>query len=232
VSPQHLASQLTLFQALDPKVLAKGFQQNGQENQTAGQVPSLTSSNNFINFCLTVNKPLTNGQQIKSGSCNPCPMGAIPSTKHMPSSKFKSPKNFGAIKANTNFTIEMKIKNLEAGHFVNAESNYYSAPQQLNEKGQIVGHTHFVIQAVDSFTSTKPLDSTTFAFFKGVNTPPGADGAVSVDVAQGLPEGLYRLASINTAANHQPVLAPVAQHGFLDDVIYVSCLPKTAIDLI
>jgi hypothetical protein len=143
-------------------VLSKGFQRNGQENQTVpGQVPSLTSSNNFINFCLTVKKPLMNGQQIKSGSCNPCPMGAIPSTKHMPSSKFKSPKNFGAIKANTNL-IEMKIKNVEAGHFANSDSNYYSAPQQLNdsEKGQIVGHTHFVIQAVDSFTSTKPLDPT------------------------------------------------------------------------
>jgi hypothetical protein len=207
-------------------VLAKGFEQNGQENQTAGQVASLTSSNNFINFCLTSNKPLTNGQQIKSGSCNPCPMGNIPDTKHMPFSKFTSPKNFGVVKANTNFTIDMKIKNLQTGNFVNADNNYYSAPQQLDKTGQIVGHSHFVVQPVDSFTSTKPLDPTKFTFFKGVNTPAKND-IVSVSVDQGLPEGQYRLASINTAANHQPVLAPVAQHGFLDDVIYVSCLPKT-----
>lgn len=209
-------------------MLAKGFAQNGQENQTApGQVASLTSSNNFINFCLTVNKPLTNGQQIKSGSCNPCPMGEIPDTKHMPSSKFTSPKNFGVIKANTNFTIDMKILNLETGNFVNADNNYYAAPQQLEKTGKIIGHTHFVVQPVDSFASTKPLDPTKFTFFKGVNSPADKNNVVSVSVDQGLPEGQYRLASINTAANHQPVLAPVAQHGSLDDMIYVSCLSKT-----
>lgn len=34
----------------------------------AGQAKSLTSRNNFINNC--VGKPLTNGLQITSGSCN------------------------------------------------------------------------------------------------------------------------------------------------------------------
>ncbi|KAH9043796.1 hypothetical protein EDB85DRAFT_2206043 [Lactarius pseudohatsudake] len=52
---------------LDPKVISAGFEKNGQEVPTAGQVASLTSSNNFINFCLTVNKPLTNGLQTKTG---------------------------------------------------------------------------------------------------------------------------------------------------------------------
>lgn len=207
---------------LDPAVISRGFENDGLKDATLGQVPSLTSSNNFINFCLTVNKPLTNGKQIKTGSCNPCPMGEIPHTRNMPSSKFVSPENFGAVKANTNFTIKMAIEKLEAGNFVNAASNYYAAPQQLNKKGIIIGHTHYVVQAVDSFTSTKALNPNVFAFFKGVNTPADANGIVSVSVDQGLPKGLYRLASINTAANHQPVLAPIAQHGFLDDVIYFS----------
>ncbi len=159
-------------------------------------------------------------------------MGDIPSTKNMPSSKFTSPENFGAVKANTNFTIKMKINNLETGNFVNAESNYYAAPQQLNKQGNIIGHSHFVVQQLDSFTSTKVLDPNVFAFFKGVNTPADAGGIVSVAVDQGLPEGLYRLASINTDANHTPAVVPIAQHGSLDDTIYVSCLPKAAFGLI
>lgn len=207
---------------MDPKVISKGLENNGQQNATAGQVASLTSSNNFINFCLTVNKPLTNGQQVKTGSCNVVSMGVIAATTNMPSSKFVFPPNLGTVKANTAFTIKMALNNLEAGNFVNAESNYYAAPQQVNAQGNIIGHTHYTIQAIDSMTSTKVLDPNVFAFFKGVNTPADKDGIVSVDVTNGLPAGNYRLASINTGANHQPALVAVAQHGSLDDMIYVS----------
>jgi len=204
-------------------VIATGFQKDGQETPAAGQVASLTSANNFINFCATVKKPITNGQQIKAGSCNPAPMGVIASSSNMPSSKFVQPANLDTVKANTAFTVQMALNNLEAGNFVNAVQNYYSAPQQVNGQGNIIGHTHFVIQAIDSLTSTKVLDAQTFAFFKGVDTGAGADGTVSVQVANGLPAGTYRLASINTAANHQPCLVAVAQHGSLDDQVYVSC---------
>ena len=38
----------------------------------------------------------------------------------------------------------------------------------------------------------------------------------------GLGVGTYRMATINSAANHQPVLVAVAQHASLDDMIYVS----------
>jgi hypothetical protein len=205
---------------LDPKVVAKGFESDGQQNPTAGQVASLTSSNNFINFC--IGHPITNGQQVKTGSCNPAPMGLIPANTNMPSSKFVFPQNLGTVKANTAFTIQMAINNLEAGNFVNAESNYFAAPQQLNAQGQIFGHTHYTVQAVESMTSTKVLDPTVFQFFKGVNTPADKNGIVSADVTGGLPAGTYRLASINTASNHQAVSVPVAQHGSLDDMIYVS----------
>jgi hypothetical protein len=103
---------------LDSSVIATGFEQNGQAVQEAGQVPSLTSSNNFINFCATTNQPLTNGLQIKTGSCNPAPMGQIPATTAMPSAKFLFPSNFGTIPANQAFTITMNINNLETGNFV------------------------------------------------------------------------------------------------------------------
>jgi hypothetical protein len=61
---------------LDQRVISINFEQDGPASLTAGQEPSLTSKN-FISFCLTVNLPLTNGQQIKGGSCNTVPMGVI-----------------------------------------------------------------------------------------------------------------------------------------------------------
>ncbi len=58
-----------------------------------------------------------------------------------------------------------------------------------------------------------------FAFFKGVNKA-AQGGILTETVAGGLPDGNYKLSSINSAANHQPVLVAVAQHGSLDDAVY------------
>jgi len=208
---------------LDPSVIATGFEQNGQETPAAGQVASLTSSNNFINFCATVpNKPITNGQQIKTGSCNPAPMGIIAATTNMPSAKFVNPVNGQDVAAaNTAFNMTVAINNLETGNFVNADANYYSAPQQINQAGDIIGHSHFTVQAVPSFTSTTPLDPNVFAFFKGINQA-ATNGQVSEAVTAGLPAGVYRACTINTDANHAPCLVAVAQHGSLDDCVYFS----------
>ncbi len=184
----------------------------------AGQVPSLTSTNNFINFCATVpDKKITNGLQVKEGSCNPAPMGIIAATTNMPSSKFVFPTNNGKVAANTNFTVQMAIKNLETGNFVNANANYFAAPQQVNAQGNIKGHSHIVIEQLAAIDSTTPTDPTKFAFFKGLNDK-DQGGVLTADVA-GLPAGAYRIASINTAANHQPALVAVAQHGALDDMV-------------
>lgn len=205
---------------LDPKVIATGFANDGQDVPADGQVPSLTSTNNFINFCLTVpNLPITNGKQITTGSCNPAPIGVIPSTDNMPSSKFSFPKNFGAVKANTAFTIEMQIKNMQTGFFVNAQENYFAAPQFLNAQGQIQGHSHVVIEELTAVDQTTTTDPKKFAFFKGLNAA-AAGGKLTADVTAGLPAGVYKLSSINSAANHQPVIVPVAQHGSLDDAVY------------
>jgi len=205
---------------LDPKVIAPGFANNGQDVPTAGQVASLTSTNNFINFCLTVpNLPITNGKQISTGSCNPAPIGVIPSTDNMPSAKFTFPANFGVVKANTAFTISMAIQNMQTGFFVNAEENYFAAPQVLNAQGQIQGHSHVVVEQLTAIDQTKPTDPKTFAFFKGLNSA-AVNGLLTADVTDGLPAGVYKLSSINSAANHQPVIVPVAQHGSLDDAIY------------
>ncbi len=187
---------------------------------TANQVASLTSTNNFINFCATVpNLQITNGAQIKEGSCNPAPMGVIASISNMPSSKFVFPPNGATVPANTNFTIKMAINNLDTGFFVNAQANYFAAPQVVNAQGNIQGHSHVVVDkipALDSTTPTDPLND--FVFFKGLNDK-AVGGVLSVEVPGGLPVGTYRLASINAAANHQPALVAVAQHGSLDDMV-------------
>ncbi|KNZ78191.1 hypothetical protein J132_01716 [Termitomyces sp. J132] len=226
---------------LDPRVIASGFAKDGQDVPTAGQVASLTSTNNFINFCLTVpNLPITNGKQITTGSCNPAPIGTIPSTDNMPSAKFTFPKNGGTVTANQQFTITMAINNLVTGHFVNADENYFAAPQQLNAQGQIIGHSHVVVEALSSIDQSTPTDPTKFAFFKvcpsvnisfmpkvsyrgvqGLNDV-AVNGVLTAAVTSGLPAGAYRLCSINTCANHQPAIVAVAQHGALDDCVYVS----------
>jgi len=205
---------------LDPSVIATSFEQNGQAVQEAGQVPSLTSNNNFINYCATTNQPLTNGQQVKTGSCNPAPMGQIPATTAMPSCAFSNPTNFATIPANQAFTITMNINNMVTGHFVNAEQSYFAAPQQIDPtSGQVFGHSHVVVEAINGLNDTTPTNPTTFDFFLGLNSA-AVNGVLSANVASGLNAGTYRLASINTAANHQPVLVPVAQHGSLDCMVY------------
>jgi len=208
-------SSLTLSSA----VIATGFQNNGQDVQEAGQVASLTSNNNFINYCLTQSVPITNGQQITTGSCNPAPIGTIPSVANMPSAKFSNPANGDTIPANTAFTISMNINNIDTGNFVNAAESYFAAPQQLNAQGQIIGHTHVVIESLSDLAQTTPTNPQTFAFFKGVNTA-AVNGAVTAAVASGVPAGSYRLCSINSSSNHQPVIVPIAQHGSLDDCVY------------
>ncbi|KAI0656767.1 hypothetical protein C8Q70DRAFT_921013 [Cubamyces menziesii] len=148
-------------------------------------------------------------------------MGVIAATTNMPSSKFIFPKNGVTVKAHTNFTIQMAISHLETGHFTNANENYFAAPQVVNSAGDIQGHSHVVIDPISSIESTTPTDPTAFVFFKGLNDV-AQNGVLSAVVAGGLPAGAYRLASINTAANHQPALVAVAQHGSLDDIVYVS----------
>jgi hypothetical protein len=97
-------------------VIATGFANNGQDVPEAGQVASLTSTNNFINFC--AGQTITNGKQITTGSCNPAPMGQIAAQTVMPSCKFVFPANGDkSIKANTAFTIKLAIKNLQTGVF-------------------------------------------------------------------------------------------------------------------
>lgn len=217
------AAQVTALQTsltLDKTQIQPALADDGQDIPEAGQVASLTSQNNFVNFCATQSGvPLTNGLQIKTGSCNPTIMGRIIQTDKIPTSKFTFPVNMQTIAKNTTFTIKMAVANMVTGNFVNAAENYYAAPCQVDNTGTVIGHSHVVIEPLSSITQTTVTQPLAFSFFKGLNAA-AVGGVLTADVTGGLAPGAYRLASINTCSNHQPVLASVAQHGSMDDQVY------------
>ncbi|KAJ6260445.1 hypothetical protein Dda_4671 [Drechslerella dactyloides] len=184
-------------------------------NGTPGQVASRTDTANFINFCS--GKTKTNGLQVKGGSCNGIVMGDIPATNKMVSTLILFPNPDSNLVENQNFNIQLRTDNLKAGFFTNAAETYYSAPQQVDpQTGTIIGHTHVTVQLIDD-ASGRPPPAGTFAFFKGINTPANGQGILSAVVTGGLPAGKYRCCTMSSAANHQPVLMPVAQRGAQDD---------------
>ncbi|KNZ56060.1 hypothetical protein VP01_2503g1 [Puccinia sorghi] len=206
--------------ALDPRVIQNASFHNG--HPTGNQTASLTSRDNFINFCISRHSfgaALMNGNQSHHNySCNSIPMGMIVAPEQMPSCKFKHPHNLSKLKAHKTFHIIIEIKKMVTGHFVNPNESYFAAPQQLSRKNkQVIGHAHVVIQEIRNLKCTSVPDPRKFAFFKGIDGPVSQDGTSSVEVPGGLPPGTYRLASMLTAANHQPVLAGIAQRGIFDD---------------
>lgn len=145
-------------------------------------------------------------------------MGDIPAKTNMVSSVITFPTTGGkAIQADTDFNITVQMSNLVAGSFTNADSTYYAAPQSLSG-GKVVGHTHVTVQDMgNDLNPTQPLDPSGFAFFKGINDAGNGQGLLSAAVTGGLPAGNYRVCTMASASNHQPVLMPVAQRGTADD---------------
>lgn len=127
----------------------------------------------------------------------------IPSVDNIPSAKFIFPPNFAALAKNTPFTIKLAVNNLETGWFTNPDSTFLSAPLVLNADGDIMGHSHVVIEQLTGFGQTTPTNPKQFMFFKGLNVP-AVNGVLSTNVTGGLPGGYYRIAAIHSGANHQP----------------------------
>lgn len=98
---------------------ATGFEAQRAEK---AQAASATAPNNFINFCS--GKTLTNGLQVKSGSCNGIVMGDIPSTANMVSHIITFPKvgKASKLKAHQTFQIKVQATNLDAGCFTNPDT--------------------------------------------------------------------------------------------------------------
>lgn len=145
-------------------------------------------------------------------------MGDIPAKTSMVSSVITFPQTGGSsVQSDTTFNITVQMTGLVTGSFSNADATYYSAPQALSG-GKVVGHTHVTVQDLgSSLNPTTALDPTLFAFFKGINNAADANGVLSATVTGGLPAGNYRVCTMASATNHQPVLMPVAQRGTADD---------------
>ncbi|KAH8815564.1 hypothetical protein F5884DRAFT_871910 [Xylogone sp. PMI_703] len=204
---------------LDPNAVQQGSFGDGSKEigaNEANQAKSLTSQNNFINYC--AGKTLTNGLQILTGSCNGIIMGDIPAKNKMMSSIITFPRQGGApIPSDTTFNITVQMSGIEAGAFTNADATYYAAPQQL-VNGVVQGHTHVTVQDLGKDLNPKNApDPTQFAFFKGINDPGNGRGLLTAVVTGGLPAGNYRVCTMASASNHQPALMPVAQRGTVDD---------------
>ena len=144
-------------------------------------------------------------------------MGDIPSNTQMVSAVMVSPQDGDVVAANKNITFSVQIQNLVAGSFTNPDDTYYAAPQALSG-GKVVGHSHITVQDLgQNFFPQQPLDPTVFAFFQGINNAGNGNGLLTATLNGGLPEGFYRVCSMTSASNHQPVLMPVAQRGAQDD---------------
>ncbi len=136
-------------------------------------------------------------------------MGDIPANTDMISSIITNPAPGDNLEANTDFTIDVQVLNLVAGSFTNPDVTYYSAPQEL-QGGKIVGHTHVTVQEIGQLNSPTPPDPAVFQFFKGINDAGDGNGGLSAAVAGGLPAGTYRVCTMTSSSNHQPVLMPVS----------------------
>ena len=146
-------------------------------------------------------------------------MGDIPSSGNMISTIITNPGPGDTIAANQDFDVNVQIANLVAGSFTNPDSTYYAAPQAL-QGGKVVGHTHVTIQSLgNNIATTTPPDAGTFAFFKGINDAGNGNGGLSATVTGGLPPGVYRVCTMTSASNHQPVTMPVSQFGSMWSLI-------------
>ena len=146
-------------------------------------------------------------------------MGDIPAKTNMVSTVILSPQNLQDLTANQSFNVSLQVSNLQAGAFTNATSTYYAAPQALNSAGNIIGHVHVTIQDMGSLNPTIPPDPTVFAFFKGIDDAGNGKGLLQAAVTGGLAAGTYRVCTMSSSSNHQPVLMPVSYLPGLDDLM-------------
>jgi hypothetical protein len=183
---------------------------------------SLTSTNNFINFCAGTLLPIADGRQVTTGSCNPAPIGMIQTASNMPSVLITGPRNGDIVEANSILKINLAVQGLESGFGVNPAENFLAAPQILGGGlGKIVGHYHLVIEELDSLNSTALNDIRKYVFHQIVKDASDTKGSIETSISDGLPEGFYRMTATIHAENYQPIVGPVSRRGSFNDASYV-----------
>ncbi|OAQ65608.1 endonuclease/exonuclease/phosphatase [Purpureocillium lilacinum] len=113
----------------------------------------------------------------------------------MISSIITQPQPGDTLTSDTSFNVSVQTTHLAAGNFVNPTTSYYTAPQDLDSNGDIIGHCHVTIQDIGSLQATTPPDPTKFAFFKGIDDAGNGRGLLQAVVQGGLPPGVYRTAN-------------------------------------
>jgi len=213
----------------DPTRLAKGNDTNptGSPTVTSPIQPTDASTGDTIPALGTevcAGKKLTNGAQVREGSCNNVIMGQIPDVDHMPACYFVQPVNNAEIEANTSFNVVIKTTNIETGFFGKTLTEYYSTPQRVNPAtGLVQGHFHTVIQLLENDTFPDIRD---FKFFKGADFAANSEGLTTIAVTGGLDVGEYRAACMLGSQGHQPVLYAIAKRGPGDDCFRFKVVPK------
>jgi len=205
---------------LQSNVIAPGLANNGQDIPDPGQVASLTSTNNFINYCLTTNLPNTEGKQGDNPSCNSAPIGVIPASTKVPSLRFQSPVNQQTVRTRQPITFQIKVSNFEPGNQVNLDTNYLTAPQTLNGAGLIKGFVTVACDARTSFQDTTPPRIEAPAAFQASGAR-AQNGVVSLTIGGGLPAGTYRCTVTPYSTNGSPLITPKAQRGAMIDTVYI-----------
>ena len=144
-------------------------------------------------------------------------MGKIPAATRMVSSIITKPQPGDRIVANTTFDILIQTRNMHVGFQTNPAASYYAGPQDLDEDGLVIGHSHIVIEELDSLGPLAAPDPLDFVFFRGINDMGDGKGLLRAQVTGGLRDGVYRACTMIAARNHQPVVMPIAQRGAQND---------------
>lgn len=162
--------------------------------------------------------------QIMAKVCTAACMVAPCLTDHpqdkMPAAKVLFPTNNAVLTEGQDINFQVKVLNIQTGFFTNAQRTYYSAPQQLNDQGILIGHQHITVNAEPSADSTEPLDPQDFVFFKGLNDP-AINDVLNATATGGLPAGFYRACTLGSSANHTPIVPPVANRASSEDCVRV-----------
>jgi hypothetical protein len=146
-------------------------------------------------------------------------MGKIPGVDNMISTIITHPAPGQSMESNKTFNITIQTTHLKAGILSNPEASYYTAPQDLDDQGDIKGHCHVVVQEMGNMTARAPPDPKNPAFFQANAEVLNDDGRLQATVEGGLAPGIYRVCTIVSAENHQPVAMPVAARGSQDDCV-------------
>lgn len=143
-------------------------------------------------------------------------MGKIPPAKNMISAIITNPLPDDRLAANTTFEVLIQTRNLHSGVQTNPAVSYFTAPQDIDEDGYVLGHCHVVIEELGSLRTLIAPDTLEVCLFPGhqrCGRRRAASDGSHWRAADGPLSRLHHVA----AGNHQPVVTPLAQRGGQND---------------